>query len=263
MSCGATSTSGTGNYHALTARIYEDFGLFTADEEIAADVADLFNYVTGFGRPQRFRKLLVAPFNLRRRLVEEIRRVAKAATEGEHARIRLKTNALTDETIIEELYAASQAGAEIDIVARSICPLRPGVPGLCETIRVRSVARALPRAQPLLHLRGRRRHDDVHGQRRPHDPEPRPPHRDRRAGGGSEGAGSGRSAPSTCCSADNTAWTLQPNGSWKRQHPRKDQGAQGSARRAHAEGAGARTSARRPASSLGVPADPAPRMAFA
>ena len=130
---------GTGNYHALTARIYEDFGLFTADEEIAADVADLFNYVTGFGRPQAFRKLLVAPFNLRRRLVEQIRAVAKAASDGEHARIRLKTNALTDQTIIEELYAASQAGAEIDIVSRSICQLRPGVPGLSETIRVRSV----------------------------------------------------------------------------------------------------------------------------
>ena len=73
---------GTGNYHALTARIYEDFGLFTADEEIAADVADLFNYVTGFGRPQAFRKLLVAPFNLRKRLVEEIRAVAEAAAEA-------------------------------------------------------------------------------------------------------------------------------------------------------------------------------------
>ena len=72
----------TGNYHALTARIYEDFGLFTADEEIAADVADLFNYVTGFGRPQTFRKILVAPFNLRRRLVEEIRAVANAAAEA-------------------------------------------------------------------------------------------------------------------------------------------------------------------------------------
>ena len=74
---------GTGNYHAVTARLYEDIGIFTADEEITADVADLFNYLTGFARPQRFRKLLVAPFNLRERLVEEIRAVARAAGDGE------------------------------------------------------------------------------------------------------------------------------------------------------------------------------------
>jgi polyphosphate kinase len=130
---------GTGNYHALNARSYEDFGLFTADPEIAADIADLFNYITGFGRPQRFRKLLVAPWTLRSRLIDEIRAVSKAASAGKKARIRLKTNALTDEPIIEELYDASQAGAEIDIVVRNICALRPGVPGLSENIRVRSV----------------------------------------------------------------------------------------------------------------------------
>jgi polyphosphate kinase len=130
---------GTGNYHALTARLYEDFGLFTADEEVAADVAELFNYLTGFGRPQRFRKLLVAPFALRRRLIDEIRGVATAAEAGKTARIRLKLNSLTDEAVIDELYAASQAGAKIDIVARSICTLRPGVAGLSETIHVRSV----------------------------------------------------------------------------------------------------------------------------
>ena len=130
---------GTGNYHARTARLYEDFGLFTADEDISADVADLFNYLTGFGRPQRFRKLLVAPFNLRSRLIDEIRGVAAAAASGQQARIRLKTNALTDETIIEELYAASQAGARVDVIARGICSLRPGVSGMSESIQVRSV----------------------------------------------------------------------------------------------------------------------------
>ena len=81
---------GTGNYNAVTARTYEDFGLFTADEDIAADVADLFNYLTGFGRPQRFRKLLVAPFTLRERLIEEIREVGAAARRASTARIRLK-----------------------------------------------------------------------------------------------------------------------------------------------------------------------------
>jgi polyphosphate kinase len=130
---------GTGNYHAATARLYEDIGIFTADEEIAADVADLFNYITGFGRPQRFRKLLVAPFTLRSGLVEEIRRVAAAAAQGQPARIRLKVNNLVDPKIVQELYAASQAGASVDILARSSCALRPGVEGLSENIRVRSI----------------------------------------------------------------------------------------------------------------------------
>ena len=130
---------GTGNYHATTARIYEDVGVFTADPEIGADVADLFNFVTGFGRPQRFRKLLVAPFNLRTQLVEHVRAVAAAATAGEHARIRIKVNNLTDPAMIAELYRASQAGVEIDLVVRAICMLRHGVEGLSEHIRVRSV----------------------------------------------------------------------------------------------------------------------------
>jgi polyphosphate kinase len=130
---------GTGNYHTINARTYEDFGLFTADPDITADVADLFNYVTGFGRPQRFRKLLVAPWTLRSRLIDEIRAVAEAASGGKKARIRMKANAITDQAIIEELYEASQAGAEIDLVIRNISALRPGIPGLSENIRVRSV----------------------------------------------------------------------------------------------------------------------------
>jgi polyphosphate kinase len=130
---------GTGNYNTVTARGYEDYGLFTADPEIAADVADLFNFLTGFGRPQRFRKLLVAPSGVRSGLIEQIRIVARAAADGKEARIRIKVNNLNDPAIIDELYAASQKGATVDIVARSICTLRPGLPGLSETIRVRSV----------------------------------------------------------------------------------------------------------------------------
>ena len=130
---------GTGNYHASTARLYEDIGIFTADEEIAADVADLFNYITGFGRPQQFRKLLVAPFTLRTGLVNEIRAVAAAAADGKAASICLKVNHLVDPGIVEELYAASQAGASIDVIARTTCALRPGVEGLSENIRVRSI----------------------------------------------------------------------------------------------------------------------------
>src|SRR6476620_3060645 len=130
---------GTGNYHAATARLYEDLGVFTADEDITADVADLFNYITGFGQPQKFRKLLVAPFTLRSGLVDEIRGVASAAADGKHARIRLKLNHLVDPKIVDELYAASKAGATIEIVARATCALRPGVEGLSENIHVRSI----------------------------------------------------------------------------------------------------------------------------
>jgi polyphosphate kinase len=130
---------GTGNYHAGRARLFEDVGLFTADPEIAADVADLFNYVTGFGRPRRFQKLLVAPFGMRARLIEEIRRVSAGAAAGGEARIRLKLNNLVDPAVIDELYAASQAGVKVDVCARATCMLRPGVRGLSENITVRSV----------------------------------------------------------------------------------------------------------------------------
>jgi polyphosphate kinase len=130
---------GTGNYNSLTARVYEDFGMFTADEEIADDVADLFNHLTGFGRPVEFRKLLVAPFTLRQRLIEEIRTVADAARAGKKARIRIKVNGLTHPEVIDELYAASEAGAKIELLVRGVCALRPGVSKLSSNIRVRSV----------------------------------------------------------------------------------------------------------------------------
>jgi polyphosphate kinase len=130
---------GTGNYNAVTARHYEDFGLFTADEDIAADIADLFNYLTGFGRPAHFRKILVAPFTLHERLVEEIRAVADAAAAGKKARIRIKVNGLTHPQVIDELYAASEVGAKVELLVRGVCSLRPGVPALSEQIRVRSV----------------------------------------------------------------------------------------------------------------------------
>ena len=172
---------GTGNYHATTARTYEDIGVFTADPEIAADIADLFNFVTGFGRPQRFRKLLVAPFNLRKRLVEQIRDVADGAPRRASPRVSgSSATASPTSTVIEELYEASQAGVEIDLIVRAICTLRPGCAG-AERDDPRALGpRALPRAQPHLLLRGGRREDVPARQRRPDAAQPRPPDRGRR-----------------------------------------------------------------------------------
>ncbi len=130
---------GTGNYHSSNASIYEDLGLFTADHDIAADVADVFNAVTGQAVPLGFRKLLVGPWFLRSGILGEIERTARAAQDGEHASIRIKVNALVDPEVVDALYAASRAGVKVDVVARGICALRPGVPGLSENITVRSV----------------------------------------------------------------------------------------------------------------------------
>jgi polyphosphate kinase len=130
---------GTGNYHASNASNYEDLSLFTADEEIAADVAEVFNAVTGLTRPAFFHKLLVGPWFLREGLLYEIERVISAARGGEPARIRIKVNSLADAGIIDALYAASSAGVTIELITRGICTLRPGVPGLSDRITVRSV----------------------------------------------------------------------------------------------------------------------------
>jgi polyphosphate kinase len=130
---------GTGNYHPRTARLYTDAGLFTCRPDIAADVSDLFNYLTGFGRPQRYRKLLVAPTDLRERIVQEVQRVSADAAAGRAGRIVLKMNGLVDRPVIESLYEASRAGVKVDLIVRSICCLRPGVPGLSENIGVVSV----------------------------------------------------------------------------------------------------------------------------
>jgi polyphosphate kinase len=130
---------GSGNYHASNASSYEDLSLFTADEDIAADVADVFNAVTGDIKPTVFRKLLVGPWFLREGLLHEIGQVAQAASAGEPARIRIKVNALVDPEIVTALYAASAAGATVEVITRGICVLRPGVPGFSERITVRSV----------------------------------------------------------------------------------------------------------------------------
>ncbi len=130
---------GTGNYNATTARIYTDLGLLTCNEAIGADTSDLFNFLTGYSRQRHYRKLLVAPLSLRERLTALIEREIAYARSGRSGQLIFKTNAVVDPTMIDLLYQAAQAGVQIDLIARGICCLRPGVPGLSESIRVRSV----------------------------------------------------------------------------------------------------------------------------
>ena len=130
---------GTGNYNPKTARLYTDFGLLTCDEQMGADVADMFNQLTGFARPGAFRRVLVAPAHMRDGIIDEIERTIAAKQEGRAARIAMKMNSLVDKRCIQALYRASQAGVEVDLNIRGICCLRPGLEGVSERIRVHSV----------------------------------------------------------------------------------------------------------------------------
>lgn len=130
---------GTGNYHPKTARLYTDLGLLTADPDVGQDLTRLFNQLSGYAPKSRFHRLLVAPRSVRTGLLERIEREAEAARRGEPAWIKIKVNSMVDEATIDALYRASQAGVPVDINVRGICALRPGVPGLSETIRVRSI----------------------------------------------------------------------------------------------------------------------------
>jgi polyphosphate kinase len=130
---------GTGNYHPKTARLYEDFGMLTADPEVGADLTDLFNVLTGYSRQTQFRRLLAAPHGIRSGIIERIEREIAHIEAGLPGLVQIKTNALVDEQIVDALYRASQAGVQVDLVVRGMCTLRPGVPGLSENIRVRSI----------------------------------------------------------------------------------------------------------------------------
>ena len=130
---------GTGNYHPKTARLYTDFGLFTTDEDIGSDVADLFNFLTGYGRPRGYRKVLVAPNHLREGILDQIEETISYHVENGGGRIAMKMNALVDEECIQALYRASQAGVRVDLNIRGICCLRPGVPGISDNIEVTSI----------------------------------------------------------------------------------------------------------------------------
>ncbi|GAA4906845.1 MULTISPECIES: RNA degradosome polyphosphate kinase [Nocardiopsidaceae] len=130
---------GTGNYNPGTARVYEDFGLFSAAPEVGDDLSDLFNRLTGFSRKSAYRRLLVAPSGLREGLTRRIDREVAAHARGEPARIRIKVNSLVDEEIVDALYRASRAGVPVDLWVRGSCVLRPGLEGVSETVRVRSI----------------------------------------------------------------------------------------------------------------------------
>ncbi|HEX5295198.1 MAG TPA: RNA degradosome polyphosphate kinase [Streptosporangiaceae bacterium] len=130
---------GTGNYHPKTARLYEDFGLLTADPTVGEDITDLFNHLTGYSRPPDYRRLLVAPAGVRAGLIEQIEAQAELARAGQPARIQLKCNSLIDEAMIDTLYRASNDGVPTDLWVRGICALRPGLKGMSENIRVRSI----------------------------------------------------------------------------------------------------------------------------
>jgi len=130
---------GTGNYNSKTSALYTDLGILSCNEELVADLVDLFNYLTGFSKQKEFGRLLVAPVTLRRRMQELIRRETEHALAGRPAAIKAKMNALVDPEIISLLYEASQAGVKIELVVRGMCSLRPGIEGISETISVVSV----------------------------------------------------------------------------------------------------------------------------
>ena len=130
---------GTGNYNAITAQLYEDLGMFTCDNDIGIDATDLFNYLTGYSAKSDYRKLLVAPINLRARMKELIEREIEFAKKGQKAHIIIKVNSLVDKAIIKNLYRASQAGVKIDLLVRGICCMRPGLEGISENIQITSI----------------------------------------------------------------------------------------------------------------------------
>jgi polyphosphate kinase len=130
---------GTGNYNAKTAKLYTDLGIFTTDPDICSDIAEMFNYLTGYARPRRYRRALIAPHNLAEGLLDEIDRTISSHSPESPARIRMKMNSLLDPPMIRALYRASQAGVPIELNVRGICALRPGVPGVSENISVVSI----------------------------------------------------------------------------------------------------------------------------
>jgi len=154
---------GTGNYNVVSSRIYTDLSYFTCDPVIGADVSDLFNALTGYSRKKSYERLLVAPTSLRRELIERIDREIHHHREHGGGHLSFKMNALVDKTCIQALYRASQAGVKIDLQVRGICCLRPGVPGVSETITVRSVVGRFLEHARIYYFRNAGQHDVLLG----------------------------------------------------------------------------------------------------
>ncbi|MDF2979870.1 MAG: polyphosphate kinase 1 [Actinomycetospora sp.] len=203
---------GTGNYNPKTARLYEDIGVFTADETVAADLTDLFNVLTGYARRTSYRKLLVAPYGLRRGVVERIHAERERAERGESSGIRIKVNGLVDEQVIDALYRASAAGVPIDLVVRGVCSLRAGVPGLSENIRVRSILGRFLEHSRIFHFVGADEYwigsADMMHRNLDRRVEALVPVADPRLTAQLDQILDSTTAPSTRC------WVLQPDGSW-------------------------------------------------
>jgi polyphosphate kinase len=203
---------GTGNYNPKTARLYEDIGVFTADETIAADLTDLFNVLTGYARRRTYRKLLVAPYGLRRGVVERIDAERDRAVRGESSGVRIKVNGLVDEQVIDALYRASGAGVPVDLVVRGVCALRAGVPGLSENIRVRSILGRFLEHSRIFHFVGSGEHwfgsADMMHRNLDRRVEALVPVTDPRLVAQLDEVMDSATAPSTRC------WTLEPDGSW-------------------------------------------------
>ena len=180
---------GTGNYHLTTTRLYTDFGLLTAHQEIGEEVNEVFIHLTSLSKPQKLKHLWLAPFTLQNEIIRAIRNEARIARAGRPGRIIAKVNALVDESVIRALYAASQDGVKIDLIVRGACTLRPGRAGAVGEHQGALDHRALPRAQPHLLLPQRPGARRLPGQRRLDEPQPVPPHR-----GGVPGAGQGAQA---------------------------------------------------------------------
>jgi polyphosphate kinase len=144
---------GTGNYNPKTARLYEDVGLLTAAPDIGADLTDLFNSLTGYSRKESYRNLMVAPYGVRKGIIERIEREIAATRDGAQGRIRMKANALVDEQVIDALYRASQAGVKVEVVVRGICALKPGADGYSDNIVVRSILGRFLEHSRIIHFR--------------------------------------------------------------------------------------------------------------
>ncbi|MFP5393869.1 MAG: RNA degradosome polyphosphate kinase, partial [Gammaproteobacteria bacterium] len=150
---------GTGNYHLTTTRLYTDFGLLTARQDMGADVNEVFLHLTSLTKPKKLNHLWLAPFALQGEIIKAIRNEAKLAKAGKPGRIIIKVNALVDESVIRALYAASHDGVKIELIVRGACTLRPGVPGLSENIRVRSVIGRFLEHSRIYYFRNDLQHD--------------------------------------------------------------------------------------------------------